>query len=378
MAIDYPVLDPATDELLVENAVSRAVQASGGQLRDRGPGSVLRALIEGMVFPVAELSYYLNQLPRALALEVFTLLGVTRADETPARGGLTFLLRSPLATTFSVPAGYTIAGPTPFQLLEPLVIAPGALEGTVSVQATVAGSQGNYAPGTYQLSATGFSQVQMIYNKDALTGGRAVEEEADFIERAQAAVSRRNTLVSALDYQLSAEQISGCQAKVLPGLSGDRITLDPLSVAVFLAPEVGQASLELCDSVRTAMLPATFAGSSLAVLPALPQEVEINVVCKVDQVSAAQAQAIADALSYVLSPLRYPIGEPIRVKNLEYVVQSVPGVTELSDLRINGSAVDYLFTAAWVYPRLGATSVTISDSYLTKTYVQGNGQGITD
>ena len=69
------ILDPRNEDEVILSAYDRVRSASNGIINDFSLSSPIAALIEGQAFVQMELLWYLNQLPTALALEVFRLLG---------------------------------------------------------------------------------------------------------------------------------------------------------------------------------------------------------------------------------------------------------------------------------------------------------------
>ncbi|MBH8577223.1 baseplate J/gp47 family protein [Nostocaceae cyanobacterium CENA369] len=190
------VLDPQNDDQLVQLAFDRIREASGGQLNDFRPGSPLAASVEGQVFALAELLFYLNMLPEALALEVFRLSGVTRNAGTKATGYLRFLLQTPLGSDFIINAGYSVPFKDSFFVLqEQLYIPAGATEADVLVQVYYEGSDLNCPAFGILISSTGVNCLQTIYNAEAITGGSDLETLKSTITRAQTTNTWKSDIV---------------------------------------------------------------------------------------------------------------------------------------------------------------------------------------
>ena len=76
------VLDPANEGDLIAMTYDRIKSASGGVINDFRSGTTIAALVEGQTFALAELLYYVNLLPEAIAIEVFR--ATSRSAPTPA------------------------------------------------------------------------------------------------------------------------------------------------------------------------------------------------------------------------------------------------------------------------------------------------------
>src|SRR4028118_651532 len=197
------VLDPRSDEVLFDQAKNRTMAVSEGKLTDFNKASALSILITTQVFCTAELYWYLNKLPVAVAIELLRLFGVTRSLGTKARGSISVLLSQSLTSDFNLPAGYQIAyrDGIVFSTLAPLTIPPRSYEGTVEVEANIAGVLGNVPALGLVQTDTGLNYVQMLYNKEAIQGGTDIEPLEATILRGQESIRRRDTLVTIGDYE---------------------------------------------------------------------------------------------------------------------------------------------------------------------------------
>jgi uncharacterized phage protein gp47/JayE len=359
------VLDPDDDEALRFQAIARTQAASNNVLTDWTIGSPLSALIEGEVFCVSELLWYLNLLPEALALEVLRLHGVSRSPGTAATGTLTFLLTVPLVTPYVLNAGYQVnaGNGTSYTLTSQLYIAPGALDGTVTVEASTLGSAGNV--GAYGLSvAPALNGVQAIYNVEPLTGGTDLEPLESLLARAQLAYRTRGALVSASDFEEHGQSLLGTGSKVIcvPLLTSNKLDKQAGNIHLFLVGADGKPpSFGTCQSIRADMLPLVFAGASLWVSPVALLPINLEITCKVEALGQEQAQNIYEAVKTYLSPLNLPIGSAVSLKNLEYMIRSVPGTLELGTVLINREASSAQMPEEYYSPDLQAVSVALID-----------------
>lgn len=367
MSLDIPrvTLDPQQDEEMIAQAYERIQAASDNLITDFSPSSPVAALVEGQVFVVAELLWYLNQLPTALALEVLRLSGVSRNAGTKARGQLNFLLSSPLASDFLVSSGFVVpykdAG---YATVDTLIIPAGSLEGSVAVEAMVEGKVYNAPAFAVSGSSTGLSYLQSIYNPDPITGGSDLEPIEETIRRSQLALRTRNTLVTIEDYENKASELLGfgSRATAYPLISSDRHTEVAGNVHVFAVDSIGKPpSAVTCSSVQQALKALSFAGSSVWVSPVELVQVNIETVLRVPNVSQAIADNIYKALFDYLSPLQFPLGGSIRIKELEYLVRSVDSVLEVTTLLINSQAVNLPMANRYTTPELDVVTVSLVD-----------------
>lgn len=199
--LDTPIIDPRNETTLVNQALTRAFNASGGTINDLSSSSVARVLIEGLAFAGAELLYYVNKLPLAVVVEFLKVAGITRREGTAARATLTFTLSAPLATPFTIPAGFQVTSTNGVSFLTDtqLIIPAGSIEGTVTATAEVVGSSGNLAAFTITNITQALSFLSGVINLEAAAGGTDAETQDQAIARGLVAIRLRN-LVSGADY----------------------------------------------------------------------------------------------------------------------------------------------------------------------------------
>lgn len=388
VANDIPklILDPENESDMLQQLYQRVIAASNGKLTDFSPGSVLAALAEGQVFAIAELLYFLNMLPEASALEVFRLSGSTRSLGTKARGTLVFLLNSPLSDDFVVPEGYIVpyspvgspVGNAGYQLLETLVIPKGAIDGSVDVEATIEGSFMNLEPFSIRLTSTGFAYVESIYNPERIGGGSDLEDLESFVRRAQVKLRDRDVLVSVTDYEAKAVELYGAgYAKAIPLLGADKESEKIGHLHVFVSTDdLKPPTSDNLSFLQSEMQKLSFAGSRVWVSACDFQKIQLEVLVEVETIDPATGQAILDTLTEYLLPSDLGIGNTVRVKRLEYLVQTVPGVVNMVSVLIDGLAVDKPMPTPYTVPFIDLIALTQIDSTgLTSTQYLGKGQG---
>jgi uncharacterized phage protein gp47/JayE len=360
------VLDPRNDEDLLEQAKLRTQAASGGTLADFTPSSPVSALLEGVVFPVAELLFYLNLLPEALALEVARLAGVDRSEGTKATGSLLVQLTNPLGSPFVLPNGYTwtLRG-YQYQATEALTIPTGALEGRVAVEAIAVGTAYNQAAYNLSTSQVGLAYVGSVYNDEAITGGSDLEPMEALLVRIQEALRRRDTLITAADFEQFAQEAmgSGSRAWCIPLLNAGRSAEDVTgAVHVMAMDSTGTpASPATCASLRGQMEPRAFAGCSLWVSPVTVEYINIRATIGVPDLSPDIAQDAYAALTASLDPSRYPLGRTVNLRRLERDLGNVDRVDEVSFMSLANQETNYAMTGKWSLPAIGTLELSMVD-----------------
>jgi hypothetical protein len=372
------VLDPRNEQELLALAYQRTLEASGGTLTDFRPGSPLAALLEGQVFSIAELFYYMNLLPEALAVETFRLLGITRSGGTKATGTLRFLLQTSLGTDFIINPGFSVPYKDGyFVLKEQLVIPRGALESDVLVEASIAGASMNAPEFDVFITSTGVNFLQTIWNNQAITGGSDLEDLTDTISRAQQSLRSRDVLVSVTDYELAAQALlgAGSRALCIPFLSSDKTLEAPGQVHLFLCDADGQpVSSGTAQSIQAELQRKVFAASQVWISPMELENLTIEVTCGVNLVSESLADEIALAVYGYLSPLAYPWGAKVRPNEIGFSIRQIPDVTEVDSVIINQEPLPYLLPHRWSCPFADSVIIQlVQPDGLRAIYYQGLG-----
>lgn len=322
-----PTLDPRTESALVEYALDRVYTASGGTLNSFAASSPARALIEGQAFAGAELLYYLNQLPEAMALAYLQIAGVQQILGTSATVTLTFALTAPLSTAYTVPINYeaSTTGGLKFTTNTNLVISAGNIAGTVAATAAAVGSTYNVGAYTINRLSQSLAFLASVTNEKAATGGTDGETVEQTKSRAFAAIRRRG-LVSADDYEEEVRALlgNGSVAKAIGNLAADKVTIRAGSVHVFcLNPDGEILSTAQLASVQTVLQAKSNLTIAVYASNVDVQDVTVRVVAKLASGQNPQtlADAIYDKLDEYLTPGYLPLGETILVKELEYLVR---------------------------------------------------------
>lgn len=348
------VLDPGTEAELTELAYVQIQAASGGTINDFRPGSSIAAFVEGQTFALAELLYYMNLMPEAIAVEVFRLYGIQRSLGTFAAGELTFFLTDPAIEPFVLPAGYGVPYlDTILVLQSSLNIPASGQEATVSVIASTVGSKYNAAPFDILATNIGLGLVESIFNRLAFTGGTDLEPLANLLSRCQAATVRRSSIITQLDYETAAQDLLGVgsRATAVANLSTDGLSFQQNSVGVFLLDATGKpASLTTCQSIGATLKASVLLGTGVKCYPAVLVPVIVELFINVSLVSDEIGQAVIEAIKGYLTPNRYDGGSTIRHNELMYAARSVLGVQSVDSVLIDGNAIDKQLDQFWYYP----------------------------
>jgi hypothetical protein len=115
------------------------------------------------------------------------------------------------------------------------------------------------------------------------------------------------------------------------------------------------------------------AGSSVWVSPVTLEPVTIEVVLESDQPSQALAESIQAAIQAYLSPARYNLGSLLRIRELEYVVRSTPGVNGVTRLTVDNRVIDREMSFRWSIPTLDLLTLDVVGSGVTLSYYLGPG-----
>lgn len=372
------ILDAQNEDELTQLAYARIKTASGNTINDFRPGSAIAALVEGQTFALAELLYYLNMMPEAIAIEVFRLYGVERSLGTQAAGELTFTLTQPTSDIFILPAGYSIPYlDGQFTLLSSLVIGIGNSEATVSVRCDKVGAQYNANAYDVLITSIGLAKVGTIYNRNPITGGSDLETVDNLVARCQAATVSRTSIITKLDYELAAQKEMGVgsRAVLLPNLGSDGIAFKQASIGLFLLDAAGRpASLTTCSTVRAALVDRVLIGTDVNCFPAELNIIAIEVFCNVSNLSDAVGKTIIKAILAYMNPVTFNGGAQLRHNEIEYVARQVPGVTSVDSVLMNGDAIDLLAPRRYSFFYADSVSVSMIDPLgLTLTVYGGLG-----
>lgn len=375
------ILDPENEQDVIQSAFDRIRSVSEGRINDFSPSSPIAALVEGQAFVHMELLWYLNQLPTALALEVFRLLGVTRSPGNTAKGEVIFVLSATLGTNFVVSAGYFIpykdAG---FVTKATLVIPAGSIEGRVQVEATREGTDMNVA--SFGITNTGVSlaYLQSIYNEDPINGGADLEPLPSTVDRAQIAIRSRGTLISQEDYEQVSEFLlgEGSTATAFPLLTANKETEALGHVHIFLLDATAnQPSIAACQSIQTQLRDRSFTGAAVWVSPADIETHNLEVIVEVANIDSSIVDTLEAALVSYVAPANFALGGTLKIKELEYLVRQQVGVLGVTTLMIDDQAINRPMITKHSQPQWDTITVILSDDIgTTNAYYRTQGDVI--
>ena len=376
-------LDPSNDDDLLQECYLRCYNASDGRINDFRDSSVVTALYEGVVHAQANLLWYLNQLPEAVAFEVMRYsTQVERSDGTAAKANLYFQLASPLATNFLIDTSYTIPyKDTYFTLDAPLVIPAGAYEAVGSATCAKVGSQYNAAPFGLVITNTGLTGLSTIYNLEAITGGSDLEPLETTLSRMQRVIRQRSTLVSAKQYEDRAvELMGGGRALAVPLLSSDRLTKATGQVHLFLLGNDGKApNTATLANIASTLTSEGFVASYCWTSPIEFIDINCEFVITVTAVSQELATLLNEAIKELYDPLLYPFGQAISVQDSVYKLRLADDrVRNVFSALINGNSLDFALPQRWSLPFLRSNVITLVDGVNSVTYTFGSNEGLED
>lgn len=385
--IEAPVLDPRNEKELVELALDRLYVASGATINDFSAHSPARALIEGQCFAIAELLYYANQLPEAMAINFLQIVGVQRRLGTAAQAILTFELIEPLDNAFVVPAGYVVltsSGKLMFTIDKQLILNPGSTSGTVTATCTEIGTKGNVAAKVINRTPQKLAYLKSVYNLEAASGGTEAETLEEVKTRGFQAIRRRG-LISKADYEEETISLLGVGAIALArgNLGADGQTYEENNIHIFALNSDGSQlneaqALGVREALRTKSLltVADFVWVSSLDLMAVHLEVIVKLLPAVNP--AAVADSIYRKLSEYLQPGKYPPGEAIVLKELEYQVRLANGIEYLHSVIIGNiynqpySAVNFPMPLSHSIPQLKSVSCILQGTERDYRYIKGD------
>jgi uncharacterized phage protein gp47/JayE len=356
-------LYPADAQAILQGMLDRCYMASDRTLNDFSAASPIVALYEGHLFAILELLYYANRLPEALAVQFLKLAGIQRRLGKVATVNLTFTLTAPLGNPFYLSAGYMVSDVSNtynFYTASDLIIPPGAISGEVTATAQEMGSAYNLAAYTITNLSETRAFLKSVVNLDAATGG--LDEETFDEARSRGFVTlRRRGLISADDYEQEAMAIlgAGSVAKAIGLLAADKITYEKGAVHIFCLnpdgtePGDGQL-LELRNALKTK------APIGIGVYTSAIDLVNLEVYIVAALLPGSNPETVASeiyaSLDEYLTPGYLPLGETVKLKELEFVVRSagvayVQSVSTHNTLEVSYTDIPlpYSYSAAKLY-----------------------------
>jgi hypothetical protein len=353
-----PILDPRNETELVNQALQRVFVASNGQLNDFSIHSPVRAIIEGQAFATAELLYYANLLPEALAIEFLRIAGILRNLGNRASVELLFTLSATLSNPFTVPAGYIIADNTgryEFAVDSQTAIPAGQQTALIRATATAPGSSHNLAANTITRVLQPLAFLARVENPQPSTGGTEPETLTQTKTRGFESL-RRRSLVSQEDYEAECRSRlgAGSLALAVGNLAPDKINYALGFVHCFvLNPSNQPLSTAQLSNLQGQLQQRTHISIRCIVSNMVVEDITIRAIAKIDSLSNPEtvANRIFENLKGYLAPGATPPGQSVILKELEYHVK-LSGVVYVQSVAIGNSTTNYDLQYPWSVTRL--------------------------
>lgn len=368
-----PKLDPRNERTLAELALLRTYDASGKTLNDFSPSSPLRVFSEMMAFVAAELLFYVNQLPLAIAIQFLQIMGIQRRLGSYAKATLRFTLATNLSEAYIVPQGFAVLTTDKrrkFKTDAQLVIPAGATFGEIDATCTTLGTGGNVAIGEIDTPLQSLPYLDSIFNPQAASGGLDSETLKQVQVRAFREIRRRG-LITATDYEEEIVKLlgAGSIAKVVGNVAQDGRSRFPGAVHAFvLNPGGATLNTAQIDSVRSALIPKSQVGIEVFVSNALPIELDVLVTARLlpGVNSAATATEINRRLTRFFAPGNRPLGRAVLVDDIRYQIR-LAGVQYVEFVSIaeagtgEGRTSNFPMPYRWAMPKLLKRTIALSD-----------------
>jgi uncharacterized phage protein gp47/JayE len=207
--VDPPKLDPRNEDEVVANAIADLPP----ELTDRNASSDAVKLLEAGGAFYGALVYYLNQIPRHLYLTLLKLVGIERNDATEAAATLEFTAaagKSPTVSAGTIVKTGSDSDAIAFETDAEITLSTGGTE-TVEATAQEAGADGNVAADELTELEQPISGVDAVTNPKAASGGQDAEPIDALLERAPVELRRKDSIITAEDYVLAAENVAGVE-----------------------------------------------------------------------------------------------------------------------------------------------------------------------
>jgi hypothetical protein len=324
----FPVLDNRLTENLVSECCARVYTASGGTINDFSVGSPARALIEGHAHAHSELLFYMSLVPKSIALHWLQIAGVKRILATKAVGKIQLRLNNVLTEAFVLPIGtvFKSTGGYLYKSTSVLYITPGDTEGECTIEANQSGYNYNAPVASVVNLVQPISNVRQIWNPEPIGGGRDTEPDSSLEMRGYTQLHKRG-LITAQDFADETRELlgQGSQAWVIKNLKPDLQSYAPGYLTVFACYFNGEKITDTqLKSIEVHLNKKAPIGSYITVAPILNLDVELDIYATYYPSDEGQivANSIFDALQYYISPAFLPMGESLKLRAIESIVQS--------------------------------------------------------
>lgn len=367
--IPYPTIDPRNEEQLADEALLDAFTLSNGRLNDTTDHNPLAVFARTLSRVGAELLWYANKLPRALAVAYLRLAGVERSLGQKARVELTFSLTGAVTSVYSIPAEFEVRPDSTllavgdvdlvFVTLQDLVIPPGNSSGTVTAECTQVGQFGNVPAGILTQFSVPYAFLSEVRNLEAAYGGSDAESLEQVESRALNAIRRRDTLMVKSDYEQAAADLLGDNGRAIavPLVGPDGAQYQLGAVHVFgLRGDGTLPSESECTDIQGQLSALVPLGTSVYFSPAELVPIEVKAIVQLydgynpDSVFDDMRRALQD----FLNPASYVEPDYVSIRDVEFVLRNVLGVRRVNSVLLNGIGLDTLLTSQKSLPTLSS------------------------
>jgi uncharacterized phage protein gp47/JayE len=315
MTVEPPELDPRTEDEVVADVIDNLPDA----LTDRNPSSLVVKLVEALGTFYGKALFHLNQLPRALHLELLDIIGIEPLPASAASVEVEFTSVDDAGR--DVDEGTVIktgAGVDAQKFTTDVAVdaASGYVDedgnavgwsgdpATILVPATAveAGEDGNVGANTLETLESPIAGIDSVTNPNQASGGEDEEVLAAMLERAPKVIRSNDVAITDEDFELHAEETPGVVRALSIGEPG-------VVHLKFLGTDLNEnqdASLqaELKEKLEGLTLPGVTVEPDQPTIR-LVQITDIEVVFE----DGADTQEVTDAVELALS--RYITAVPI-------------------------------------------------------------------
>jgi len=334
----------------LSDAINWTNYVSEGRLNASNPQSVINYLLQALTWCKREIDLEVESLPTAGVLTFLDkVAGVKRSLGTKSRATVEVTLNRVRNGSFTLEQGYPIStydNKLTFRTVEDLIMPPGAITGTVAVEADKEGIEYNVPAYTINRVFLEYADVQSIQNIEDAQGGSDPETEEEAVQRGSREIRRRDKLTSVDDIEdFVVEQIGiGSSAKVIEWYDQEGSNL-PGEVEIYVLDNQGQP---INNALRTTLQSQIKVRMDLGIYPTVrPMKVK-GVDCLIHIVveQGVSPESIADELYNIfkveLSSAKINAGDSISLNRLIAAFQSNPSINKLEYIILNNEALDVL------------------------------------
>ncbi|HZA72082.1 MAG TPA: baseplate J/gp47 family protein [Propionibacteriaceae bacterium] len=358
-----------TDQDIVNTGLAAAQLNLPGWVPREGNTEVV--LMESLALEISEAVVAINRVPGAVVAALLLLAGVDKDYGAAPITTVTFTLGDTLGHT--IPGGtrlYLVLddGTTVTFLVEPpgLTVAPGDDTGTVSVIGDIFTDQANgILAGTRLIMADPVPFIERVELAADVADGRSAETDDEWRDRGVARLSRlSDALVLPRHFEAAAlerTEVARAVALDLWDGSGGSPGDDPGHITVAVLGDGGAAlSAPAKAAIETDLEDRAVAILDVHVIDVTIEEVAVTVEMRpLDGYDADEvADAVEEAVAAYVNPLTWQWGGTIRLYEVVSLVDRVDGVDYVTEVLIDGLALDYDITGAANLPSADPVTVT--------------------